>query len=357
MVHTTQTARTSNFELYRIIVMFFIVCHHYVINSGLMEVMFNDPLCANSLFYYIFGAWGKTGINCFVLITGYFMCKSNITLRKFLKLYLQVALYTLLIYSCFVLSGNVEFSLKYFVKLFIPFRHIISDNFVHAFMVWWLFIPFLNAMINNLTKRQHKWLIYLMLTLFLIYQYLPDFGVSPNPICWFSTLYFIASYIRLYPTSIYKNDCASIWGLFTFVAFCLGVVSIVLTLYYNNSHEEGVFEYWLVSDSNSPIALLLSLCSFMFFKNLRIKQNKIINAIAATTFGVLLIHTNGDYMRNFLWGRIIDCKGHYDCDYFWLYAIVSCIFVFVICSFIDYVRMNTVESIFFRFYDSIRIKK
>lgn len=31
--------RSSNLELYRIIVMFMIICHHYVVNSGLMSVM------------------------------------------------------------------------------------------------------------------------------------------------------------------------------------------------------------------------------------------------------------------------------------------------------------------------------
>lgn len=35
--------RSSNLELYRIIVMFLIVCHHYVVNSGLMEVLHEDP--------------------------------------------------------------------------------------------------------------------------------------------------------------------------------------------------------------------------------------------------------------------------------------------------------------------------
>lgn len=69
--------RNSNLELYRIIVMLLIVAHHYVVNSGMMEEMAKDPLSSRSLFFYIFGMWGKTGINCFVLITGYFMCKSQ----------------------------------------------------------------------------------------------------------------------------------------------------------------------------------------------------------------------------------------------------------------------------------------
>lgn len=73
--------RDSNIELYRIVTMILIVAHHYVVNSGLTSL--NGPLSAcptsfHSLLLLIIGAFGKTGINCFVFITGYFMCKSNI---------------------------------------------------------------------------------------------------------------------------------------------------------------------------------------------------------------------------------------------------------------------------------------
>lgn len=79
---TGKKERSSNLELYRIIVMLAIVAHHYVVNSGLFTVLANEPLQARSWFFYFFGMWGKTGINCFVLITGFFMCRSEITLHN-----------------------------------------------------------------------------------------------------------------------------------------------------------------------------------------------------------------------------------------------------------------------------------
>lgn len=97
----TKVLRNSNLELYRIIVMLLIVAHHYVVNSGLGEVLQESPLSGRSIFFYLFGAWGKTGINCFVMITGYFMCKSQITLRKFLKLLCEVLFYNIIIYAIF----------------------------------------------------------------------------------------------------------------------------------------------------------------------------------------------------------------------------------------------------------------
>lgn len=68
--------RNSNLELFRIVVMLTIVAHHYVVNSGLTAIdgpILANPLSVESIFLLIFGMWGKIGINCFVLITGYFM--------------------------------------------------------------------------------------------------------------------------------------------------------------------------------------------------------------------------------------------------------------------------------------------
>lgn len=83
--------RSSNIELLRIITMLVIVAHHYVVNSGIGDIVLNNSaINIKNTFYLIIGGWGKTGINCFVLITGYFMCKSRITIRKFLKLVFEV---------------------------------------------------------------------------------------------------------------------------------------------------------------------------------------------------------------------------------------------------------------------------
>lgn len=54
------TSRQSNLELYRIIVMLFIVAHHYVVNSGLLDEMSQDPTSLRSLYFYVFGAWGES---------------------------------------------------------------------------------------------------------------------------------------------------------------------------------------------------------------------------------------------------------------------------------------------------------
>lgn len=78
--------RDSNLELYRIIVMLLIIAHHYVVNSGVMNLMYQNPFNSKSIYMFILGAWGKIGINCYIFITGHFMCKKNITLNKYIKI-------------------------------------------------------------------------------------------------------------------------------------------------------------------------------------------------------------------------------------------------------------------------------
>ena len=97
--------RSSNIELFRIIMMLSIVAHHYVVNSGVRGAILEPPYAWHHYFLYVFGMWGKIGINCFVLITGYYMCRSDITIRKFLKLLFEILFYNAVIYIAFSIGG------------------------------------------------------------------------------------------------------------------------------------------------------------------------------------------------------------------------------------------------------------
>ena len=350
------STRSSNLELYRIVCMLMIVAHHFVVNSGLTAVdgpLKTAPLAANSIYLYLFGMWGKTGINCFLMITGYFMCTSKITLRKFLKLYLWIVFYRIVINGIFLATGRLEFSPS-LLSVFFPFGNIHSDDFFAAFMVWWLFIPFLNVLINNIDKRLHQLLMLLLVVVFTVYPFVPEvLNIEVNPICWFSTIYVIASYIRKYPESVYKSDTARFWGLASLALVVISMISVVAILLLRNNLNGEIHQYYMVSDSNMPLALLVSVSTFMWFNNLRIPRSKLINAIGGSTFGVLLIHANSDTMRQWLWKDTIDCVGHYGLPLGSLiaYSCLSVLTIFTICTIIDRLRVKALEEPLFRLYD------
>lgn len=192
--------RSSNLELFRIITMFFIVAHHYVVNSGLtaQDVIYANPTSAKSIFLLLFGAWGKSGINCFVLFSGYFMCKSKITLKKFLKLFLEWKFYSIIIYLIFLITGYVDFDITELLKIIIPV-YTISTNFTSCYMVFFLSIPFLNILVNNMNEKQHTYLLIWCFFTYILLGTIPKFSITMNYVSWFIILYLISSYIRLYP--------------------------------------------------------------------------------------------------------------------------------------------------------------
>ena len=351
--------RQSNIELYRCVVMLSIVSCHYGLQTELKQIVHENQLTAPSNFYYLINMWAKIGINCFLMITGYFMCQSHITIRKFLKLYLQVIFYAFAINGIFTLVGRENMSLADWFLLLLPFRNIISDNFTDAFLAWWLFIPFLNILIKGMDERLHRLLIAYSVFVFTVVDFLPEqwFSINVNPICWFSVIYIIAAYIRIYPNHIWKNASARFWGGMLTVCIVIDVASVFGIIELSHFMGRFISPFRLVVDSNAPMALLTSVASFMFFKNLRIKYCKFINIIGSTTFGILLIHSQNSAIRLWLWRDVFDCAGHYAVSFYWAYAIVSILIVYFSCSMIDYIRICTLEKWVMNWLDKRFFKK
>lgn len=344
-VQPSVKTRSSNLELFRILTMLSIIAHHYVVNSGLTAadgVILSNPTSIHSLVLLVVGAWGKIGINSFVLITGYFMCKSNITLNKFMKLLLEIMFYRIIITSIFWITGYSEFSIMGLVKLLIPIKTI-NDGFGSAYIVFFLFIPFLNILVKNMNERQHIRLLILSGFLYTFLGTFPIiFSVRFNYVSWFIVLYFISSYIRLYPKKVFEK--AQLWGVLLASSIIISIISVIFCTRYGNA-------YMFVTDSNTFLAVTVALCAFMFFNNLKIKNSKIINIIASATFGVLLIHANSDTMRSWLWGDVLNVVGVHSNENGYIHIVLSVLGVYIVCTIIDLIRIYVIEKPFFMLWN------
>lgn len=336
--------RNSNLELYRIIVMLLIVASHYVNNSNLMDAngaLRANPLAIKSLVLTICGMWGKTGINCFVLITGYFMCTSNISIKKYFRLLFEIYFYRFFIYMLFLLTGLSQFNAVSFIKMFFPVTNL-ADNFTGCFVVFYLTIPFLSILVRNMTKKLHLLLLLLCFVVYVVIGTIPTFGIRFNYVSWFGVLFFIASYIRLYEEKWFSS--IKLWGILSLLSIFLSVLSVLAMTWIGVKIGMDGLSLWFVADSNKALAVTTSITTFMLFKNLQINNSKIINSIASSTFGVLLIHTNSDVMRQWLWNDMLNNAGAYD-SRFWLLHLVGSVFVvFITCTLIDQIRIRFIEK-------------
>lgn len=92
----------------------------------------------------------------------------------------------------------------------------------------------------------------------------------------------------------------------------------------------------------------------VFFKSLNIKQSKIINLIASTTFGVLLINANSDAMRKWLWKDLLNVEDFYNNgNRIYLHIFASVVGIFLACCIIDLIRQYTIEKPFLKYWDKI----
>lgn len=97
-----------------------------------------------------------------------------------------------------------------------------------------------------------------------------------------------------------------------------------------------------------------------FFKNLNIGYSKVINTIAASAYGVLLIHANSDTMRQWLWKDTLRNVDFLNSNLLVIHAVCSVIGIYIICTVIDMIRIKFIERPFFKkfdkFYEKLKIR-
>lgn len=82
--------RNANIELLRIVSMVLIVLFHFSVHGTWPE---GGPLASDTAVEMLsFG--GKLGVNCFVLITGYFMVHGHLKVQSLLRVMLQTWFYS-----------------------------------------------------------------------------------------------------------------------------------------------------------------------------------------------------------------------------------------------------------------------
>ena len=341
--HDYTKPRNTSLELYRILAMFLIVVHHYVVNSGLMEPqgpIYADAMAPASLFLLLMGAWGKIGTNCFVLISGYFLCQSRITARRFAKLLFEVEFYRIVINLIFVLCGYGDISKRELLLRLLPVTSI-STGFIPTFLVFYLCIPFLNILTRNMNRKQH---VYLLALLSFVYIFLGTFPflftVQMNYVSWFAVLYFFAAYVRKYPGAVFEKT--ALWGWLSLVCVALCSLSVVACAWLGQRAGRQM-AYTFVVDSNTFLAFATGFSSFLFFRNLKVPHIPLINGIAASCFGVLLIHANSGTMRQWLWVDVLDVVSVYGKPGMAAHMLLSCLGIFLICTGLDRLRILLVE--------------
>ena len=329
--------RKSNFELLRIISMICIISHHYVVHGGSLFLK-DGPNIGISEFLFL---GGKLGVNCFILISGYFMVNSEFKFKKLLKIVLQVLFYMIVTKLIFQNFGLIKVKGVEEINVFEDYW------FIKAYIGLYIISPFLNDFIKKIYKKRHFKVI---VVLTILQGALPTFfenSLFTNYLTWFSYVYIIGAYIRLYMI----DDNIKIRKLL--MLFIGGSILILIpTIKYiiTGKQDEHLLE--ITNNLGSTYSLAILFCAvmlFLIFKSLEIRTNTIINIISSTTFGIYLIHDNS-FISKKIWGEWTKASDFYSVpmgDYL-ENALSSIVIIFILCCLIDLVRIYCLEKWIFK---------
>ena len=283
--------RQSNIEFLRILAMLMIIdIHYFACCNASLNV---SSKSGNWFIYIIMESLGICGVNLFVLITGFFSQKtSRIRIRKIANILLDVAFWGVLGFLLNVLIGWKGFDIKELIKSAIPI-FFGKRWFVQAYIVLLCLIPFINSTLEMLSKSSYKRLLIILGLLFCIWpSFLPnppldDYGYS---FVHFIVLYIIAGYIRIH-IKTYPPRWLCLMGYFISMAI------VCISSFYGNAYSWAYNYVFVISEA---------VCLFLFFIQIEIRSQNI-NKIAACTFGIFLIHTDG-FFSAVVYDRILHCN-------------------------------------------------
>jgi hypothetical protein len=294
------------------------------------------------IFAQFFSFGGKTSINIFTLITGYFMVGRKLTVKRIVKILIPYIFWNYLINIVFLLTGYAEFGLR-FLKGVFPLSFVlgVDKGYGASMIAFYLLIPFLNILIKGMGEKMHLMLLGLLL---FFYSIISTFSLINNVwgfIPWLCIMYLIGAYIKLYPCKWFESWKIAAIGLTVSVGLIW--LSMLVVDFIGARFGYTGWSY-MMGDCNKITVLGAGLSIFLLCKNLPIPQSKVINAIAACSWGVLLIHANSDTMRSFLWGTLLRNAEAYKTAWFPLHAILSVLGVYIVCTALEMLRSKLMDS-------------
>lgn len=285
------------------------------------------------------------------------MCKSSIKVMQWVKLLCEIEFYNIVIFIIFYIAGIQPFSLKAIIKCIIPF-YTLGTEFISSYLVFFWFIPFINLLLKQLDKNDHLRLILLCFISDSVFQTVIRVPDAFTYVGLFMYVYLIGAYIRRYRDGDYEKTNVEDSLLLTGSAkWAFGMLLISWTgilcgliVFKFTGHK---IIYMFTGQSNRILAIATAVCSFAFFINVNIKQSKLINMVAKSVFGVLLIHANNLTMIDFVWKKLFRSQWAFENleSAFIVHAFVTVIVIFSVCSVIDIFRIRFLEKPIFQCFN------
>lgn len=329
--------RNSNIELLRIISMIVIIAHHFELYTE-----YRTTSNINLIIYSL----GNLGVNIFVIISGYFLITSKFSIKKLLKLWLQIIFYSIGIMLILNVLHITNTTPKQFIKSFLPVTYG-NYWFASTYVILYLIYPYLNKLVNNISKITYRNLLVILAFIFsilysIMYKSSNLISGVGGELVWFVFLYLLAGYIRLYGIKFLENKKRNIILTIVFTLLYFTLLCVSQYIYSKFGRLGHIATYYM--KMNSIFLLAIGIGTFYIFKNMNPRQSKIVNSIAGVTFAVYLIHEH-ELFRMPIWNFVKEFMESKNVNE--MVIIIGCILLFFIVAYILERNKESYRKIYF----------
>lgn len=151
-VNCKHTERNVSLDLLRVLCMFLIVLGHALFHGKVL-----DALPSNSANYFIISILRtvlSVHVNCFVLISGYFLCMREFQLKRAILIWGQAFFWSIGLYIVLYFCGAVDLDLKSLIKACFPITQQ-RYWFITTYVLMYSLVPLLNAAIRAMSQKTH----------------------------------------------------------------------------------------------------------------------------------------------------------------------------------------------------------
>lgn len=284
--------RNSSIELLRIIALMGVILLHYNNREAGGGFKYVTDGSINQCYLYLIENMFVCAVDLFIMISAFYL--STTKKRKIIKvveLNLQVIVFRVAGYLISVLIDGEQISLKAIIGNMLPVNY-----FVILYSVLYILSPYINVLLEKISKQDFKKLVLWLIGLFSIWTSLVDLlenivghtfdGLSTvgaygsqygYSIVNFVLLYFIGAYIRVNKIQLKKRTAT----ISILVLLC--VMFFVSLLEHKIGLAESVWYY------NNPLVIVMAALVLLLFMNFNY-CNRGINELAKGAFTCFLFH-------------------------------------------------------------------
>lgn len=329
--------RNYGVDALRMCAMFMVVVLHVLAQGGILQALTDTPMGINYEVAWFLEAAAFCAVNCFALISGYVGVDSEFRWYKGVVLWLQIAFWTVGLLAIYAVTTDYPIGIEQIARAVLP---VTTQHYwyVTAYFGTFLFIPYMNRLINSLNKKEMQILAAVIVVGASVISTVTQSDVlalkGGYSFLWIALLYLLGGVIKRLEFGVNMKKRT------LFAIYVIGVLAAWAAKYVLESYPIPIFTSNFLYNYTSITMLACAMALLLLFAKVEIKSKTILSVIrhaSPMAFGVYVIHTNYWVWNFWLNGRFSHFAKKTSVGLA-ISVLGAALCIYVVCTLMEFVR-------------------